>query len=63
MEYYSATKNECIRVSSNEVDEPRVYYTEQSKSERESPISYIKARTWKDGTDEPIRRAAMEMQT
>ena len=29
VEYYSAIK------SSNEVDEPRAYYTEESKSERE----------------------------
>ena len=50
-------------VSSNEVDEPRVYHTERRKSERESPISYIKARIWKDSTDEPICRAAMEMKT
>ena len=32
MEYYSAIKNECIWVRSDEVDEPRIYYTE---SERE----------------------------
>ena len=30
-----------IWVSSNEVDEPRAYYTEWSKSEREKQISYI----------------------
>ena len=35
IEYYSAIKNERIWVSSNEVDEPRTYYTEWSKSERE----------------------------
>ena len=28
IEYYSAIKNERIWVSSNEVDEPRTYYTE-----------------------------------
>ena len=28
-------KKECIWVSSNEVDKPRAYYTEWSKSERE----------------------------
>ena len=33
-------KKEHIWVSSNEVDEPRAYYTEQSKSEREKQISY-----------------------
>ena len=32
---------ECIWVSSNEVDEPRAYYTKWSKSERESQILYI----------------------
>ena len=35
MEYYSTIKKECIWVSSNEVDEPRAYYTEWSQSERE----------------------------
>ena len=29
-------KKECIWVSSNEVGEPRAYYTEWSKSERET---------------------------
>ena len=28
-------KHECIWVSSNEVDEPRAYYKELNKSERE----------------------------
>ena len=28
-------KKECTWVSANEVDEPRAYYTEWSKSERE----------------------------
>ena len=36
-------KNELIQVSSNEVDEPRTYYTEWSKSEREKQLSYINA--------------------
>ena len=31
-------KMECIWVSSNEVDEPRAYYTKWSKSEREKQI-------------------------
>ena len=35
MEYYTAIEKERIWVSSNEVDEPRAYYTEWSKSERE----------------------------
>ena len=39
-------KREYIWVSSNEVDKPRAYYTEWSKSEREEQISYIKAYIW-----------------
>ena len=39
-------KKELIWVSSNEVDEPRAYYTEWSKSERERQISYINACIW-----------------
>ena len=34
-------KKECIWVSTNEVDEPRVYFTEWSNSERERQILYI----------------------
>ena len=36
-------KKECIWISSNEVDEPRTYYAEWSKSEREREISYSNA--------------------
>ena len=36
-------KQEHISVSSNEVNEPRAYYTEWSKSERERYISYSNA--------------------
>ena len=36
-------KNECIWISSNEVDEPRAYYTEWSKSERKKQISHTNA--------------------
>ena len=39
-------KKEYIWVSSNEVDEPKAYYTEWSKSEREKQISYINAYIW-----------------
>ena len=39
-------KKECIWASSNEVDEPRAYYTEWSKSERERQIPYINAFVW-----------------
>ena len=37
---------EHIWVSSNELDEPRAYYTEWSKSERETQILYINAYIW-----------------
>ena len=47
MEYYSAIKKkECIWISSNEVGEPRAYYTQCSKSERERQILYINTYTW-----------------
>ena len=36
-------KKEHIWVSSDEVDEPRAYYTEWSESERERQISYTNA--------------------
>ena len=39
-------KKEHVWVSSNEVGEPRAYYTEWSKSEREKQISYISAFIW-----------------
>ena len=39
-------KKERIWVSSNEVNEPKAYYTEWSKSERERQILYIKAYIW-----------------
>ena len=35
-------KQEHISVSSNEVNEPRTYYTERSESERERYILYIR---------------------
>ena len=38
-----SSKKECIWVHSNEVDEPRAYYTKWSKSERERQILYISA--------------------
>ena len=37
---------ERVWVSSNEVDEPRAYYTEWSKSERERQILYINTYIW-----------------
>ena len=36
-------KKEHLWVSSNGMDQPRVYYTEWSKSEREKQISYSNA--------------------
>ena len=42
-EYWSGLlshKTECIWVSSNEVDDPRAYYIEWSKSEREREMLY-----------------------
>ena len=36
-------KKEHIWVNSNEVDEPRAYYTKWSKSERKKQMSYINA--------------------
>ena len=39
-------KKEHIWVSSKELDEPRAYYTEWSKSERETQILYINAYIW-----------------
>ena len=52
MEYYSAIKmntlkkNEHIWIDSNEVDQTGAYCTEWSKSERKTPIEYIKAYIW-----------------
>ena len=40
MEYHSAIERNTLRGSSNEVDEPRAYYTEWSKSEREINIVF-----------------------
>ena len=48
-EYWSGVplpSPEHIWVSSNEVDETGAYYTEWSKSERETPIQYINAQIW-----------------
>ena len=39
-------KKECILVSPNEVDEPRAYYRELSKAERERQILYINTCIW-----------------
>ena len=45
-EYYSAIKMECVWISSNEVNKPRTYYTEWSKSEREKQILCINTHIW-----------------
>ena len=39
-------KKECIWISSNEVGEPKAYYIEWSKSEREMQILYVNAYVW-----------------
>ena len=44
--YTISYKKEHVWVSSNEVDETGAYYTEWSKSERETPIQYINAYIW-----------------
>ena len=56
-------KKEPLWLRSNEVDKPRAYCTEWSKSERERQIWTHVYGIWKAGTDEPICRAAVEMQT
>ena len=55
-------KKEHIWVNSNEVDEPRAYYTEWGKSEREKQISYSNTyiRNLENSTEEFTYRAAME---
>ena len=47
------------------MDEPRAYYTQWGQSKREKQLSFINPYIWiwKDGTDEPIRRAVVEMHT
>ena len=65
MESYSAIKKGYIWVNSNEVDKPRIYYTEWSKSEKERQILYINNiyGIYKDGTDDPTHSAVKKMQT
>ena len=46
MELLLSHTKECIWLSSNEVDEPRAYYTDWSKSERERQILYINTSMW-----------------
>ena len=62
MEYYSDIKKH-IWVSPNKVDEPRAYYTKWSKKEKDKYciLTYAYG-ILKDGTDEPIHRAATETQ-
>ena len=62
MEYYSDIKKVHIWVSSSEVDEPTVYCTEWSNSEREKLLLSIIAYIWnlENSTDEWIFRAAKE---
>ena len=58
-------KKEYIWVSSNEVDEPKAYYTERSKLEREKQISYINTYIWnlERWYQDPRCRTAKETQT
>ena len=53
-------EKEHFSLSSNEVDEPRVHYIEWSKSEQETDTVYG---IWKDGTNGPVCRAAVDTQT
>ena len=56
---------ECIWFSSNEVNELRAYYTDGSKQKEKDKYCLL-AHIYgiqNDGTDEPIPRAAVEMQT
>ena len=47
MQYYSAIEREYIWVSSNEVDEPRAYYTESEReSQKEKKISQSNSYVW-----------------
>ena len=55
-------KEEHIWISSTEVDEPRAYYTEWGKQKKTSKY-HILIHTYgiyKDGTDEPFFKAAVE---
>ena len=57
-------KKEPLWVSANEKDEPGAYYTEVSQKEKNKYcVLTHKYRIWEGGTDEPMCRAAMEMQT
>ena len=61
---HSTIKKECISVRFNEVDEPKDYYTEWSRSGNEKQIAYINVYIWnlEESTDEPIYKE-VEMQT
>ena len=57
-------KKEYIWISSNEVDETGVYYTEWSKPERKTPIQCTNAYIWnlKDDNNNPVCETAKETQ-
>ena len=55
-------KKEHIWVNPNEVDEPRPYCTEWSQKDKYRIVIYV-YEIYKDGTDNPICRAAIEKQT
>ena len=60
-------KNKRNWVICSEVDGPRVWNTEWSKSEREKQIPYANTYIWnlkkKKGSDEPRGRTGIKMQT
>ena len=62
-----SSKKECIWVRSNEVVETEVYYTEWSKSERETSIQCINTYIWNlerclDAHNDPICKTSKETQ-
>ena len=55
---------EPIWLSSNEVDEPRAYYTEISQKEKDKYCILMHiCEIWRDSIDEPVCRAAVDTQT
>ena len=65
MEYYSAIKEEQNNAICSNMDGPRDYHTEQSKSDRERQIPYDITYMWnlKYGTNEPTYKTETDSQT
>ena len=59
MEYHSAIKKEHIWVSSNEVDEPRAYYTKWSRSEVQFSHWVVSDSLWVQHTRPPCPSATL----